>query len=157
MQIEVGQIIEGKVTGITNFGVFVDLGEGKSGLVHISEIAQTYVSDVKEFVKENDTVKMKVLSISEDGKISLSIKRAMADEQPKRPRNSNGNAQRASRPQKAPAPDFQSPQAVWTPKKSESTSFEDMMAKFKQTSDEKFSDLKRKNPDTRRPKRAAMK
>ena len=53
MQIEVGQIIEGKVTGITNFGVFVDLGEGKSGLVHVSEIAQTYVSDVKEFVKEN--------------------------------------------------------------------------------------------------------
>lgn len=77
MQIEVGQIIEGKVVGITKFGVFVDLGEGKSGLVHISEIAQTYVSDVKEFVKENDTVKMKVLNISEDGKISLSIKRAM--------------------------------------------------------------------------------
>ena len=63
MQIEVGQIIEGKVTGITNFGVFVDLGEGKTGLVHISEIAQAYVSDVKEFVKENDTVKMKVLNI----------------------------------------------------------------------------------------------
>ncbi len=155
MQIEVGQIIEGKVTGITNFGVFVDLGEGKSGLVHVSEIAQTYVSDVKEFVKENDTVKMKVLNISDDGKISLSIKRAMVDEQPKRPRN-NGGAVRSQRPAKS-APDYHSPQAVWTPKKSESTSFEDMMAKFKQTSDEKFSDLKRKNPDTRRPKRAAMK
>lgn len=155
MQIEVGQIIEGKVTGITNFGVFVDLGEGKSGLVHISEIAQTYVSDVKEFVKENDTVKMKVLNISDDGKISLSIKRAMIDEQPKQHRN-NGGVARSQRHAK-PAPDFQSPQAVWSPKKSESTSFEDMMAKFKQTSDEKFSDLKRKNPDTRRPKRAAMK
>jgi S1 RNA binding domain protein len=156
MQIEVGQIIEGKVTGITNFGVFVDLGEGKSGLVHISEIAQTYVSDVKEHVKENDTVKMKVLNISDDGKISLSIKRAMVEEQPKSPRNNNGGTARSSRPVKS-AIDFQSPQAVWTPKKSESTSFEDMMAKFKQTSDEKFSDLKRKNPDTRRPKRAAMK
>ncbi len=156
MQIEVGQIIEGKVTGITNFGVFVDLGEGKSGLVHVSEIAQTYVSDVKEFVKENDTVKMKVLNISDDGKISLSIKRAMIDEQPKRPRG-NGGAARSQRPQKSSTPDYNSPQAVWTPKKSESTSFEDMMAKFKQTSDEKFSDLKRKNPDTRRPKRAAMK
>lgn len=156
MQIEVGQIIEGKVTGITNFGVFVDLGEGKSGLVHISEIAQTYVSDVKEFVKENDTVKMKVLNISDDGKISLSIKRAMVDEQPKRTRNCGGVA-RNQRPLKPSTPDYNSPQAVWTPKKSESTSFEDMMAKFKQTSDEKFSDLKRKNPDTRRPKRAAMK
>lgn len=158
MQIEVGQIIEGKVTGITNFGVFVDLGEGKTGLVHISEIAQTYVSDVREHVKENDTVKMKVLNISEDGKISLSIKRALEPQTPSQHnrRNGNGTNQRSARPQKR-EPDFTSPAAVWTPKKSESASFEDMMAKFKQTSDEKFSDLKKKNPDTRRPKRAAMK
>lgn len=158
MQIEVGQIIEGKVTGITNFGVFVDLGEGKTGLVHISEIAQTYVSDVREHVKENDTVKMKVLNISEDGKISLSIKRALEPQAPfqHNRRNGNGANQRGARPQKR-EPDFTSPAAVWTPKKSESASFEDMMAKFKQTSDEKFSDLKKKNPDTRRPKRAAMK
>ena len=160
MQIEVGQIVEGKVTGITNFGVFVDLGEGKSGLVHISEIAQTYVSDVREFVKENDTVKMKVLTVSEDGKISLSIKMAQpqAEAPQQRPRNNNHNngGQRTTRPLKR-EPDYASPAAVWTPKKSESTSFEDMMAKFKQTSDEKFSDLKRKNPDTRRPKRATMK
>ena len=160
MQIEVGQIVEGKVTGITNFGVFVDLGEVKSGLVHISEIAQTYVSDVREFVKENDTVKMKVLTVSEDGKISLSIKKAQpqAEVPQQRPRNNNHNngGQRTTRPPKR-EPDYASPAAVWTPKKSESTSFEDMMAKFKQTSDEKFSDLKRKNPDTRRPKRATMK
>ena len=155
MQIEVGQIVEGKVTGITNFGVFVDLGEGKTGLVHISEIAQAYVSDVKEFVKENDTVKMKVLNISEDGKISLSIKRAQEQHNPaNRSRNNNGGS-RGPRPQKH-EPDFTSPAAVWTPKKSESASFEDMMAKFKQTSDEKFSDLKKKNPDTRRPKRSAV-
>ena len=155
MQIEVGQIVEGKVTGITNFGVFVDLGDGKSGLVHISEIAQTYVSDVHEFVKENDTVKMKVLSISEEGKISLSIKKAQPQQRPKTngPRNNGFKSQRPPKQE----PDYTSPAAVWTPKKSESTSFEDMMAKFKQTSDEKFSDLKRKNPDTRRPKRAAMK
>ena len=154
MQIEVGQIVEGKVTGITNFGVFVDLGEGKSGLVHISEIAQNYVSDVKEYVKENDTVKMKVLNISDNGKISLSIKRAQPEQKAEqRPRN---NGQHSSKPPRQ-EPDFSSPAAVWTPKKSESTSFEDMIAKFKQTSDEKFSDLKKKNPDTRRPKRAAMK
>lgn len=160
MQIEVGQIVEGKVTGITNFGVFVDLGEGKSGLVHISEIAQTYVSDVREHVKENDTVKMKVLSISDDGKISLSIKKAQPQQEApsQRPKNAGprNNGPRAPRPPRQ-EPDYTSPAAVWTPKKSESTSFEDMMAKFKQTSDEKFSDLKRKNPDTRRPKRATMK
>lgn len=156
MQIEVGQIIEGKVTGITNFGVFVDLGEGKTGLVHISEIAQTYVSDVREHVKENDTVKMKVLNISDDGKISLSIKRAAEPAQSQQRQRNGGADRRGPRPQKR-EPDFASPAAVWTPKKSESTSFEDMMAKFKQTSDEKFSDLKKKNPDTRRPKRTAVK
>ena len=157
MQIEVGQIVEGKVTGITNFGVFVDLGEGKSGLVHISEIAQTYVSDVKEFVKVGDSVKMKVLNISDDGKISLSIKKAQESSGDRRPKF----ADKDKRPQQPrtprapkPATDYASqPVPVWTPKKSESTSFEDMMAKFKQTSDEKFSDLKKKNPDTRRPKR----
>ncbi len=161
MQIEVGQIVEGKVTGITNFGVFVDLGEGKSGLVHISEIAQTYVNDVREHVKENDTVKMKVLNISDEGKISLSIKRAEEPQHAPRQRRDGersgfNSSPRSPRPQRK-EPDFASPAAVWTPKKSESQSFEDMMAKFKQTSDEKFSDLKRKNPDTRRPKRAAMK
>lgn len=157
MQIEVGQIVEGKVTGITNFGVFVDLGEGKSGLVHISEIAQTYVSDVKEFVKVGDVVKMKVLNISEDGKISLSIKKAQEPSPDHKPKNQDRDRRpsgpKAVRAQK-PANDFASqPVPVWTPKKSESASFEDMMAKFKQTSDEKFSDLKKKNPDTRRPKR----
>lgn len=154
MQIKVGEIVEGRVTGITNFGVFVDLGEGKSGLVHISEIAQTYVSDVKEFVKENDVVKMKVLNISDDGKISLSIKRATEPQTQSRVKP-KFSGPRQPRPQKQD--NFVSPAAVWTPKRSESASFEDMMAKFKQTSDEKFSDLKRKNPDARRQKRSAIK
>ena len=157
MQMQVGQIVEGKVTGITNFGVFVDLGEGKSGLVHISEIAQTYVSDVKEFVKVGDVVKMKVLNVSEDGKISLSIKRAQEPKPSDRPKNQDRDRRsQGPKPQRAskPAGDYASnPVPVWVPKKSESASFEDMMAKFKQTSDEKFSDLKKKNPDTRRPKR----
>ena len=146
MQIEVGQIVEGKVTGITNFGVFVDLGEGKSGLVHISEIAQSYVSDVREFVKENDVLKMKVLTVSDDGKISLSIKRAMEQDAPKKKEFSKD---RRPKPQQTHCPP---PSDVWMPKRSESASFEDMMAKFKQTSDEKFSDLKKKNPDSARRK-----
>ena len=80
MELSVGQIVEGKITGITNFGVFVDIGEGKSGLVHISEVARSYVNDIKEFVKVNDVVKAKVLSIADDGKISLSIRRALEPE-----------------------------------------------------------------------------
>ena len=75
-QLVVGNIVEGKVTGITKFGAFVDLGDGKTGMVHISEVAPTFVKEIRDFVKENDTVKVKVLSISEDGKISLSMKKA---------------------------------------------------------------------------------
>ena len=82
MQLTVGQIVEGKITGITNFGVFIDLGDGKSGLVHISEVARSYVSDIKEFVKIGDVVKAKILNIGDDGKISLSIKKALEAENP---------------------------------------------------------------------------
>lgn len=147
MQIEVGQIVEGKITGITNFGVFVDLGDNKSGMVHISEVARSYVTDIREFVKENDTVKMKVLSVGDDGKISLSIKRAQ--EEPKRERFEKKQGALTREPAKIDS------SYTWTPKKQEPASFEEMMNRFKQTSDEKFSDLKRKNPETRRSKRGA--
>ena len=143
MQLTVGDIVEGKVTGITNFGVFVDIGEGKSGMVHISEVAQTYVNQISDFVKQGDVVKAKVLSASDEGKISLSMKKA---EEPK-PRE-----KRQPRPQADNKPDMS---YVWTAKKSESSNFEDMLSKFKQTSDEKFSDLKRKNFETRRPRRGS--
>lgn len=147
MQIEVGQIVEGKITGITNFGVFVDLGDNKSGMVHISEVARSYVTDIREFVKENDTVKMKVLSVGDDGKISLSIKRAQ--EEPNRERFEKKQGALKREPAKIDS------SYTWTPKKQEPASFEEMMNRFKQTSDEKFSDLKRKNPETRRSKRGA--
>lgn len=150
MQLEVGQIVEGKITGITNFGVFVDIGEGKSGLVHISEVARSYVNDINEHVKVNDNVKVKVLNIGEDGKISLSIKRALepdVSEQRRAPRE----RRRVAPP---PKPDGS---YTWMPKKNEPASFEEMMNRFKQTSDEKFSDLKRKNPDAKRSKRGAVK
>ena len=146
MQLTVGQIVEGKITGITNFGVFADIGEGKSGMVHISEVARTYVNDINEHVKIGDTVKMKVLNIGEDGKISLSIKRALEPEK--------SSERRERRPSQPPKRDGS---YTWTPKKAEPQSFEEMMNRFKQTSDEKFSDLKRKNPDARRQKRGAGK
>lgn len=142
MQLTVGEIIEGKVTGITKFGVFVDLGDNTSGMVHISEVAQTYVSDIHEFVKDGDVVKMKVLSVGEDGKISLSIKRAMEQIKPERKRTA------------PPKPDNS---FVWGAKQETGGSFEDMMNRFKQVSDDKFSDLKRKNADTRRPRRGSSK
>ena len=90
MEFGVGSIVEGKVTGITKFGAFVALPEGKSGLVHISEIAYTYVNDVKEHLKEGQEVKVKVIGIDENGRINLSIKKAM--DPPPRPRVRAGPA-----------------------------------------------------------------
>lgn len=148
MELTVGQIVEGKITGITAFGVFLDIGDGKSGLVHISEVSRTYINDLNEVVKVGDLAKAKILNIGDDGKISLSIKRA-AEPEKREPRE-----RRERRPASPPKPDNS---YVWTPKKSESASFEEMMNKFKQTSDEKFSDLKRKNPEAKRSKRGAMK
>ena len=84
MQLEVGAVLEGKVTGITKFGAFVELPGGKTGMVHISEIAPTFVKEIRDYVTENQMVKVKILNISEEGKVSLSMKRAVPPP-PKRP------------------------------------------------------------------------
>jgi S1 RNA binding domain protein len=74
MSIEVGSVIEGKVTGITDFGAFVELEGKETGLVHISEVADTYVKDINKFLKVGEQVPVKVISVDEDGKIGLSIR-----------------------------------------------------------------------------------
>ncbi len=153
MQLTVGEIVEGKVTAVKDYGVFIDLGEGKTGMVHISEVAQTYVSQIRDFVNENDQVKVKIIGISDDGKINLSIKKAQEPkEREKRPSRPERKSYAPKTPPAAPDGSY-----VWTAKKSEAVSFEDMMSKFKQTSDEKFSDLKRKNPDAKRNRRTGVK
>ncbi|CAB1244368.1 putative RNA degradation protein; polyribonucleotide nucleotidyltransferase or phosphorylase [Ruminococcaceae bacterium BL-6] len=128
MQVEVGAILEGKVTGITKFGAFVQLPEGKTGMVHISEVAPTFVREIRDYVTENQTVRVKVLNISPDGKVSLSMKKAMDP------------PQRAAQAQRPARPGNYEWQAS---KRPEGGSFEDMMSRFKQTSDEKMSDLKK--------------
>jgi S1 RNA binding domain protein len=85
MSIEVGSKLQGKVTGITNFGAFVELGEGKTGLVHISEVADNYVKDINEHLSVGEEVKVKVINVEKDGKIGLSIKKAK--DRPVRQRN----------------------------------------------------------------------
>ena len=74
MAIEVGSVVEGIVTGITNFGALVELPEGKTGLIHISEVADDYVNDVHDFLRERDTVTVKVLPVDDRGKIGLSTR-----------------------------------------------------------------------------------
>lgn len=148
MQLEVGKIVEGKVTKITNFGAFVDLGDGVTGMVHISEVASTYVKEISDYLKENQMVKVMVLNIGDDGKIGLSIKRTQetktppARQQGQRPYHANRGSYNSNREAPSGAPQI-NPRAEWTPKKQQPQSFEDMLSKFKQSSDEKMSDLKR--------------
>ena len=131
MALEPGTIIEGKVSGITQFGAFVTMENNKTGLVHISEVALEYVKDIKDHLKEGDTIKAKILSIDTAGKISLSIKQALIEER---------NAAKKAPPKKAPAkPD----NFDWSKKPTQPSSFEEMMAKFKQDSDEKLHDVKK--------------
>lgn len=106
MSIEVGKILEGKVTGITKYGVFVALEGGSSGMVHISEVSTEYVKDINDHVKDGQVVKVKIIGSDDKGRLSLSMRKAMEPEK-------------------------------------KSVSFEDLMSKFKQDSDEKMSDLKR--------------
>ena len=131
MELEPGKIIEGKVTGVTQFGAFVSFDGGKTGLIHISEIALEYVKDIKEHIKAGDVVKAKILAIDEAGKISLSIKQALLE--------ARANSKKA-----APKKTFTKPDDYdWSKKTSSSGSFEDMLAKFKQDSDEKLHDVKK--------------
>lgn len=122
MGLEVGSIVEGKITGITNFGAFVSLPDGVSGMVHISEVANTYVSNIREHLEEGQTVKVKVLS-AEEGRISLSIKKA---QEPVRPAPRNGAPRRSAANDTPAAP----------------LSFEDKLKQFMQESENKMSDLR---------------
>lgn len=151
MGLEVGEIYEGKVTGITKFGAFVSLEGGQTGMVHISEIAPTFVNEIRDFVSEGQTVRVKVLSISEEGKISLSMKKALPPEEqhkPRRPGPAAGKKPAGPRPPRSPRPEPQQGPGrpgdfEWQSRRNDSGSFEDMISRFKQTSDEKMSDLKR--------------
>ena len=133
MQLEVGELLEGRVTGITQFGAFVALAEGKSGLIHISEVANTYVSDIHAFLSVGQTVKVRVLKISPDGKISLSAKRA-EEQQPAAPRPQIRKSEAAPRPTVVPRT-----QEVYVPTRSGDQNFEDKLKQFMQESDSKIS------------------
>ena len=132
MEFGVGSILEGKVTGITKFGAFVSLPEGKSGLVHISEIAYSYVNDVKDHLKEGQEVKVKVIGIDENGRINLSIKKAM--DPPPRPA---GQGRPGGRPGGHSGGGFRG-----KPAPAEPTTFEDRLKQFMASADSKLSELR---------------
>lgn len=122
MDLTVGSVVDGVVTGITKFGAFVEVAPGVTGLVHISEVADAYVKEVSDFLKEKDAVKVKVVSIGDNGKIGLSIKQAL----PPKPKV------------------VASPQPVFnTPRQKDEMPFEDKLAKFMKDSNDRLVDLKR--------------
>ncbi|MEO2076376.1 MAG: S1 domain-containing RNA-binding protein [Bacillus sp. (in: firmicutes)] len=139
MSVEVGSKVQGKVTGITNFGAFVELPGGTTGLVHISEVAESYVKDINDHLKVGDMVEVKVIS-EKDGKTALSIKKAID-----KPETSS-YSQRPPRQGRSEnrSKDFR-PKGNFKPKES----FEDKMAKFLKASEENLSSLKR-NTETKR-------
>ena len=138
MGIEVGSILDGKVTGITKFGAFVSLPGNRSGLVHISEIAYTYVNDVHDLLSEGQEVKVKVIGIDENNRINLSIKQALPP--PPRPERRTGPRPKGERPpNRRPAPN-----RGFTPEPAlprGPASFEDQLKQFMQSSDSKLSEL----------------
>ncbi len=143
MQLEVGSILEGRVTGITAFGAFVALPGGKNGLVHISEVANTYVSDINAYLKKDQTVSVKVLSVTPEGKINLSIRQAQPGAPERRPQRPQ--QQRAPRTDAKPAPRPAAPATAsqpaggYVPRSSGDQSFEDKLKLFMQESDRKIS------------------
>ncbi len=137
MQIEEGSVLRGKVTGIAPFGAFVELENGKNGLVHISEVASSFVDDINKHLTVGQAVKVKVISVDEKGKIALSIKKAADDGSS--PKKKKEPRPRTSGQLKGAPEVFE-----FSGKKSMSDmSFEDKLLKFKQDSDEKIQDLKR--------------
>ena len=112
MTLMAGNILEGTVVNITNFGAFVEI-EGKTGLVHISEVADSFVKDIREHLNEQDKVKVKVISIDDNGKISLSIKQANVEWKQEKKKAQSGEK------------------------------FEDIMSKFLKDSEERQQDFKK--------------
>ena len=142
MQIEEGVIVSGKVTGLTDFGAFVELEGGKTGMVHISEVAPNYVKDIREHLAVGQEIKAKVISVSPEGKISLSIRKL--NDQPKE-KEQRQPQQRMQRPRqdRRPAPNVWNGQKSDSPSGGEKMSLDDMIASFKKQSEEKQTALKR--------------
>lgn len=118
MAIAKGQVLTGKVTGITKFGAFVELESGETGLVHISEVADAFVKDINDFVSVGDEVKVRVLNVDDNGKIGLSMKQAKEREK----REARETRKKPQRP---------------------SLSFDEQISRFMKESDEKQASINR--------------
>ena len=151
MSIEVGNKLQGKVTGITKFGAFVELAEGSTGLVHISEVADKYVKDINEHLKVGEVVEVKVINVEKDGKIGLSIKKAI--DRPERPVRNDRGDRGDSRGDRSGRPRYGSGRSNDN-QRAPKENFESKMARFLKDSEDRLSSLKR-NTESKRGGRGA--
>ncbi len=156
MAVEINKIYEGKVKGITKFGAFVEVEDGISGLVHISEVSNSFVNDINDILKVGDVVKVKVIRVNDDGKISMSIKQAESRVKSKNYGKSfDGRAPqegRFAKPRQANKPELNEDIIYsdgFVQKTSGDANFEDMLSKFKASSEERMSELKRAGDNRR--------
>ena len=168
MALEVGNIVEGTITGIAKFGAFVELPEKKVGLVHISEVANEYVSDVSAYLKVHDKVKVKVITIDDKGKIALSIKQAQATapegkriDHAGKPHERAGEGHRFQKRDGESAAEGKAAEkrpftggSSFRSSRQPTVSFEDKLNRFLKDSDERLLDLKR-NVESKRGGRGA--
>ncbi|MDD4125208.1 MAG: S1 RNA-binding domain-containing protein [Eubacteriales bacterium] len=117
------KVVKGKITKITNFGAFMAIEGGKSGMIHISEISQSFVKNIHDFLKEGQEIEAAIISEDENGRLALSLKRLI--------------------PKAAPKVTSGPPDDFYSPRKGDDKSFEAMMTRFKSVSDEKICDLKK--------------
>lgn len=165
MSIEVGNKVPGKVTGITNFGAFIDLGNGKTGLVHISEISDSFVKDIHDVLSVGDEVTVKVLTIGNDGKIGLSIRKAVdqpegeaaasAPSSSARPSSSRPSSSSSARPSssyqrsndrggsRGSSSGYQKSSRPSYAQKDRKEDFDTLMSSFLKDSDDRLTSLKR--------------
>lgn len=163
MEFEVGAIVEGKVTGITKFGAFVALPGNKTGMVHISEVAHAYVSDINEHLSVGQEVKVKIIAIDPAGKINLSIKKTQeAPQRQERPQRSERNFDRPQRNNNAGGNNnerrgsYNNDRRQSAPRNSapkEPQSFDDMLKAFMADSDSKISSIKQYSDHRTKSKR----
>lgn len=140
MAIEVGSKVAGKITGITNFGAFVDLGDNKTGLVHISEVSDRYIKDINEELEMGQEITVKVLTVGDDGKIGLSIRKAEEKKlEPaatsKRPQRSSGGYRSTNRPSNT--------------SRGGKEDFDSLMSSFLKDSEDRLTSIKRNTENKR--------
>lgn len=138
MEIKASEIVQGRVAEVRDFGAFVWLEDGRKGLIHISEISDDFVKDIHNRIKPNQKVKVKVLSVKDDGRIELSLKQAENQEYTRPPKQEREHPH-------LPATEYlgEPPNMNFLRDRDQPDEFDQMLKSFKRMSEENLLDNKR--------------